>query len=356
MRRFLFLLPVCLLVALGGAELYFRLIDDQNYASMNGRWTEPYLGFGDIKGGPNNPLSLAGYEPEGLVYRWRPRSAVTGVLSHAPATFGRGFPESPERGPRSKWVVVMGASAALGDGSFARMFPDLLQEELEKGRPGLKVFTAATRSFVSTQERIALELYVLPLRPDAVVFLHGFNDVSQASFMARPGDPYNMGIAYARNENPSFGFLQLLSNYSRLLDHVFSSSVFRSLSEGRSKMSSEEAVVFSRSVASVYEDNVRRMAKRCEQEKIPCLFIFQPFRDFLAENGDESTRMAYHLVVEAFKRQPLRGSAAFQDMAPPYAGRTELFVDAVHMSEAGQVSLAKAVAGRLRKNGIGSGL
>lgn len=343
MKYFFFLVPICVLFALGGAEIFFRFTTGTQGSAVNGRWLEPYLAFGNFKGGhPASPPSAAGYEPDGMVYKWRPDANVTSVLSRAPVTFGEDFPLSPDRNPGTKWVMVVGGSAALGDGSEAKRFPFLLEEGLKRNLPNVSVFKAATRSFNSTQERIALELYVLPLRPDAVIFLHGFNDANQAESMARPGDPYNMGITYGLSENFLFGLLRLFSTYSRFVDQFVSSSVLKTLSEGRGKMSLEDRQNFARSNASVYVDNVRKMAKRCDQENIRCLFLFQPFRDFLGESGDESVRMVYRQVIEELSRRPLAGRAVFRDMAAHYANRRDLFVDLVHMNEKGQSEIAQA--------------
>jgi hypothetical protein len=355
-KYLLLLFPVCLILALGGAELYFRSTSERSFSTLNGRWLEPYLGFGNFKGDrPITPPSSAGYKSDGLIYRWQAETQLKSVQGRAPATFGEEYPSSGERAPDKKWVVVMGGSAAMGDGSWPKRFPGLLQEQLEKKYPGLQVFTAATRAFVSTQERVALELYVLPLRPEAVVFLHGFNDMNQTYSMARPGDPYNMGVTYARYESPWFGFLQLVSDHSRLAERFLANSVLQTMIDGRHEITKTARGVFTRSAAAIYEDNVRRMARRCEQEKVRCLFILQPFRDFDDDFGEESVRMTYQIVAEAFKKDPLKGMATFHDFALAFAEKEELFVDEVHMGEAGQTQVAQEAAALLGKSGLSSG-
>jgi hypothetical protein len=349
MKYLLLLIPLSLFVAVGGAELYSRYKREKNYSALNTRWLEPYLGFGNFKDSdPASPASLAGYESKGLIYQWKPTAEVQSVLSRAPLTFGKGYPATEEKDPSRKRVVVVGGAVALGDGSWPKRFPGLLQEELRKVSRDLQVFTAATRSFVSTQERVALELYVFPLRPDAIVFLHGFNDMNQAASLARPGDPYNMGVNYARSENPWFGFLQLLAEHSALVERFLSRSVLATFADGRDGLTKTARGIFSRSAAAVYEDNVRWMARRCEQEKVRCLFLLQPFRDFEGEYGEESVRMAYRLIAAAFQKNPLKGMASFHDLALPYSKRPELFNDEVHMGEAGQTAVAKDAAALLK--------
>jgi hypothetical protein len=153
-----------------------------------------------------------------------------------------------------------------------------------------------------------------------------------------------MGISYGLSEGFLFGLLRFLSSYSQFVDQFVSSSVLRILSEGRGGMSKLDRQKFARSNASVYVDNVRKMARRCDQEKIRCLFLFQPFRDFQGEEGDESVRMVYRRVIEAFGQQPLPGKSLFLDLAARYASRRDLFVDLVHMNEQGQSEIARTAA------------
>ncbi|MFC1836122.1 hypothetical protein ACFL2Q_15615 [Thermodesulfobacteriota bacterium] len=89
-------------------------------------------------------------------------------------------------------VFVIGGSAAYGSGASStdtRWYMEL-ERLLSKGlKRQVRLIPAAMGAYVSTQERMVLELIVLPRRPDCVIILNGYNDlVNCLTYCTRPGD------------------------------------------------------------------------------------------------------------------------------------------------------------------------
>src|SRR5690606_38911178 len=120
---------------------------------------------------------------------------------------------------------------------------------------------------------IILELMILPMRPDAVIVLDGFNDAAlPIVFGSRPGDPYDQGLLYKQFYSPVRSLGVWLAQRSQLVRLLLQRRVAGTIWENEKRILEDSTRMrnYVQSVASVYVDNVEHMLERCAQEGIPC--------------------------------------------------------------------------------------
>lgn len=356
----------CALAPLFAGELYYRAHDAESPTGM--RHLEPYLGFGDYIDVAPNEIEDAGYYNTGLIYTYSPKKilASTGDLGRFVFDAAARPPATAPREAR-RTVVVTGASVTLGDGAKdpLRRWWKVLQAKLraQLGTERIDVIPAAVRSFVSTQDRISLDLFVLPHRPDVVVNISGVNDVANLYYLSRPGDPYNMPVAFSRYYDFLFEQWFWCAKKSALARGLLKRYFSRRIEAEKRKVLADPRQMenYLQSIANIYADNVTHMSRRCDQDKVPCFFLLQPARELTAfyesvGQEDNPFSIAYPKI-----RALMAASSAkekFQDISHLVDGHDEWFVDDVHLDETGQEKLAELVAQKLwasRKDWFGKG-
>jgi hypothetical protein len=213
--------PLLLVVGLVLAEVGLRIA--YRYEGAVVVLDQPYLGFGRL-GHQDERLLLEG--PESFGYRQRDgryvfdiREAVSGIQDRGDFLFGERAPIANRPGAAEGLrVFILGGSAAFGVGATSpeRTWWVHLENGLssELGRK-VSVLNAAVPGFVSTQERIMLDLMVLPRKPDLVVFLHGLNDISiPMGYGVRPGDPFTQAVTYRASSSLAFDVLRRAARVS----------------------------------------------------------------------------------------------------------------------------------------------
>lgn len=247
-------------------------------------------------------------------------------------------------------VFVLGGSVAYGVGASQRdrRWYAVLERSLTASmNKEVRVVPAAMVGHVSTQERLALELMVLPREPDAIVILDGWNDVAlPALFGVRPGDPYDQGILYEDFYSAFGGSRKWLAQRSYLVRYLSHRSMAKTVAAQQAELlaSPDKVAQYAASTSSVYLDNITRMLDRCDHERIPCLAFLQPSRDVASEEQGEGR--ANVLVVASYNRirDRLRETASggrvvdLSALLPP-----PLFVDTVHFGDEGHEAVAGAV-------------
>jgi lysophospholipase L1-like esterase len=342
---FMFSLTVSILIV----EASFFVLQKAEFQSYSARYYFPYIGFGDFRALNKKQMPEAfDYRSDKGTYVYNSSFEIQSIAQRFSILFENieGF-GSIDSFSRENLVFVMGASAALGDGHVRaeNRFPLQIQKNLREllSNEKIQILPAAIRAFVSIQERILLDLFVLPHQPKAIVFLHGFNDSNQWESMVRPGDPYNLGIEYSRQESKWFRTKQFLAEWSYFFQWFFRRSAESSIYSGYAKMLKDPKAVqnYTKSMANIYVENVFWMAKRCEQEKVYCLFVLQPA---YIESQENRLPAPYSQIKKVLaKSGPLNEYSAFLDFSDRYSDRRELFVDTVHLIDEGQMLLAKEV-------------
>jgi lysophospholipase L1-like esterase len=358
-RRVALLIVLGVVVACAVIEGFSRSI--LNVPENQDRWLEPYLVTGDFRPAQRRPLAdhtmaeapeQFGYQRHGLVYTYDSRTTLHGMAERGSYLFGdRAGRAAPN--PARKRIFIAGGSVALGDGASTadKSWWGLMERDLRARLhdDGIDVIPAATRAFVSTQERIELELYLLPLQPDAVIFLDGFNDWEEFHYGTRPGDPFNQGVLYARYQSALFQLLRSLSDHSGFVRTLLWRSVYGHIERSMYEVQDDPARLasFRDSVANLYDDNLRRMARRCRQEEVACFFFFQPAAPLTAQYDHPAPSEGED--VKSYRAMLARIAAGapfvdFHDLTHIFDGHPDYYADVCHPNDAGQVALAKAVA------------
>lgn len=252
-------------------------------------------------------------------------------------------------------VMIQGGSVAYGEGSSQKekRWFNVMENLLNKDAiTKYQVIPAANHSHVTTQERIIQDLYVLPHHPDAIIFLDGFNDANTGVSATRPGDPYGQSIIYLRDSSPIFGFLSDLSKHSNFIRYWMMLDV--QTSWYKQKITEEKLQQQAKSVANIYFENLNWMKRRCDLEKIHCLFYLQPYWDLtlsyrLEKNiyKDDMFFRNYKNILERMKTEApflVDLTHIFDDPQKPVP-----FIDPAHFNDAGHEVVAEKIAKDIQK-------
>jgi lysophospholipase L1-like esterase len=257
-------------------------------------------------------------------------------------------------------VFFIGGSTAYGVGASSRetRWYSVLEEALSTElRREVRLIPAAMIGYVSTQERLILDLIVLPRRPEVVIILDGFNDaVLPALFGTRPGDPYDQGILYEEFYSPLFGLKKALARRSHFARFLLYRSFRQAIAENKARIAGNPHLLanYARSTASVYLDNVRQMLDRCKDEGVTGLAFLQPVSDLtLRSQGSSEDLNPFALASydEILNRLPsMAPEHPIHDLTSVFnqPGREKWFVDSVHFEDAGHKAVAEAMYPILR--------
>ena len=340
------LLSLLFFLAIG--EGYFRIV--KLSPDNDDRFFEPYLMGGDLvrSHAPELPADF-GYEKRGLFYYYPFHKPIH---SMADRNFLQG--SRIEIPANAKRVYVLGGSVAYGVGAsdethmWWRLLETRLRHDLRD--PAITVVPMGMHSWSSTQERLALELFVFSEHPAAVVFVDGGNDVGVPAMFVRPGDPYNMGVLYSRYYSATFQTLRAISNYSAMVRYALLQEIDRGFDHYYLERLShpEEMENAYSSVVSLYLDNVQWMAKRCAQESVPCQFFVQPLKEVTRRYMDSKIPMNGELTM--YRRILSRSkTAALHDLSHLLDQHLEYYVDNIHFGDPGQELLAQAIGRELTR-------
>jgi lysophospholipase L1-like esterase len=296
-----------------------------------------------------------GYKPAGPTYLFPFERPILSIAERGQFLFqGDGMADNPT--VEVLRVFVVGASVAQGVGSSSHetTWHVVLEEALSKdlGRE-VHLIVAAVPAFVSTQERIALDLMVLPRCPDAVIILNGWDDAALPGMLgSRPGDPINQGLLYEHFFPVTFDFGGVLMRHSALYRYFYHRRILDALDRNRRAIVGDEnrLDVYRRSTAGLYIDNLREMLAGCERQSVPCAAFLQPAR-VLIESKTESPeawtaqetleRTAYEAIRQ--RLPALQARYRVHDLSQAFGPGTDWFVDQVHFGDEGHAAIAKAM-------------
>lgn len=364
-RRGLYLGAVLLLFA-GGLEVLSRIL----YVGWFGggkRPLQPYFGHGAWYEEQSDEVMLAregpaayGYQEAGGVYVCSLATPVQSIADRGEFLFqDRSALANDVENRDLLRVFFLGASAAIGYGAstpenywFVQL-ETMLSESL--GRT-VRLVPAAMSGYVSTQERIVLDLVVLERQPAAVILLDGWNDAAlPAHFGSRPGDPYDQGIAYKNYYSAWFSAKSAFAKYSTFCKLWITRDLRRALERHREAILADASLLetYRSSTASVYLKNVARMRQMCQDRGIPWAAFLQPARAVTVRAADASapldsigelTLASYQEIRHRMARGDGSGIVdltALFDQGP--ADDWYLQGDPVHFGDRGQRAIAEAM-------------
>lgn len=325
----------------------------QPYFMTGGYYQTPLPGVRaeNVLLGPGGPETY-GYRRDGSAYVFGFEQPVGSVSERGTFLFQDRIEIANARpAPGVRRVFVLGGSAAYGVGASNRdaRWYAVLERELNAAlSEDVHVVPAAMVGYVSTQERIALELMILPRAPDAIVVLDGWNDAAlPAVFGVRPGDPYDQGLLYGEFYSALGGLWKWLAKRSHAARYVLQRRIAKAVERQRQQILADPARItaYGASTSSVYLDNLTHMLGRCRDEGVPCAAFLQPSRD-VASPMDVSDRNPLVLASYARIRDRLHestGGERVHDLSELLASDDRLFVDKVHFTDAGHEAVARAI-------------
>ena len=325
----------------------------QPYFMTGGYYQTPLPGVRpeNVLLGPGGPETY-GYRREGGTYVFGFDRPVRSVAERGTFLFqDRLAAADAAPKPNVRRVFVLGGSAAYGVGAsrrdmrwyavLERSLTDALQQEVH-------VIPAAMVGHVSVQERLAMELMVLPRAPDAIIILDGWNDVALPSmFGVRPGDPYDQGILYGEFYLPMGGVRKWLARHSQLARYLVQRSMASAVAAQQAAVlaSPDRVAAYADSTSSVYLDNITRMLDRCRDEQVPCMAFLQPAKDVVSGQAPSDQNA---LVVASYDRirrrlREMTSGGSVQDLSELLPADGQFFVDKVHFTDAGHAAVARAM-------------
>jgi lysophospholipase L1-like esterase len=343
---------------------------DLTLASANMVYYQPYLEHANLPtiGDGESEPERAGYFKSRLMYQYR-RSALLGSAGERFAHVFQGEDKNTANRQVDR-LFVLGGSVAFGQGAEGG---DRYFKQLE-GRLGgnWRVIPAALGAINSTQENIILHLVVLPLQPDCVLILDGWNDVVLPSlFSVRPGDPMTMSTLYQKYFHPLFNLRIFLAKRSWVANKLLLRSLRLDRREFLDFLQREPKFRedLLESAARVYVSNLQTMMESCRARGIRVIHALQPSADVMltresarftaAEKEAYQERMdsipwanmgLRSFIDEAYRKIELQiaGHPWAKDSIS-FKGEFQLdqFADPVHLNANGQKTLAEILARHL---------
>lgn len=293
-----------------------------------------------------------------LLYRNRPNQrSERGTIN---AQGFRGPDWRREKPPGTKRVFLLGGSVAYGWGVARDELTIAARMQAALG-PGYEVLNAGVIGYASTQELILLETVLLDWQPDAVVLLDGWNDLLYASRTPpdQPIRPLTFGELESVLERGQDGPAALL----RL--SALWRAVERRAREAAGDRAAARPFVDHPDGPRVYRRNLELVARIARAWGLDAVLAFQPELSLrkaasspeLAHLVDSTTgrgwleyaRTHYPRYREAAREVAAANGATFVDGNEVLdTVAEECFVDACHLTAAGNEALSRALADAVR--------
>ena len=253
-------------------------------------------------------------------------------------------------------VFIVGASVAAGEGADTEnRYYNLLEQKLSAAlNKKVSVIPAAMGGFNSTQERILLELMVIPRKPDVVLILDGYNEIQPFVYGSRPGDPYNMGFLYKEYFSDFYKLKTTLAKYSHFYKFILYNSIHNSINDYQQNLLNtpdlkNNAIL---SINSVYLTNVKSMLESCWSKNIPAIVFIQPCKAITLHNQGVKTDLSnidvftleYYSILNKLVKENNISYPVFE-LTDIFNDRPaeEIYYDPVHFLKEGHEILADAM-------------
>ncbi|MEE2746189.1 MAG: SGNH/GDSL hydrolase family protein [Pseudomonadota bacterium] len=319
----------------------------------------------ELQKGPEGPHKYGYFYNKGT-YLYDPKIEKPNILKRTEFVFAEGHEHSISRTNNydngEVRIFIIGGSTASGAGASSKSntWSSLLEQNLkDRIKHNIVVFNAAVGSYATCQERLCLELAVLPRKPDMVIMLNGQNDVEQPlSGNTRPGDPPTTGLMYANLYHPITRSFLEKSAVLRYLAH--SNYVMAGAKNRQRNLGDPQRIdLLVGGIISTYYDNMAAMYDRCKGLNIDCIGFLQPNRsltqlsqgnsDQIAETdaymGElyRAWRSAYIGITTKMIQSPYQNQfVSLENLMNSYE-ISSVYLDSCHFTDGGQEICAKAI-------------
>ena len=280
---------------------------------------------------------------------------------------GEEFPRAKPAGELR--IACIGASTTYGGGlsDYREAYPAQLEAELHRrGHAAVRVVNAGVSGYTSWESLANYLFRVSDLEPDVVVVYHGVNDIIART--VRPPEAYRADNSAYRSPSSQvywpapYEYSDLLRTISiaagwsephRNLDRMFGGHgaafvPYRSLDDDAlSALLAANPPVY-------FERNLTRLGRAARDDGVATLFLTfahcTGFPDDPSSSGAAFQR-AYAEMNERVRAAAAASAARCYDLAADYPDDARLFIDAVHMTAAGNARMAGLVADELERSG-----
>jgi hypothetical protein len=272
---------------------------------------------------------------------------------------------APDTSPK---IFMFGGSTTWGTGVRDEFtIPSVLARELAQRGLAATVVNFAETGWVTTQERIALELALQQgLRPDLVIFYDGINDTYSAWQQGIAGRPQN-----ERNRFGEFNLLQrrrlsdraqsvllevALSLNSRRFARHFAPRDGQDAPPGEPSGPPKSNPRLPEQVVDIYLHNLDAVQALGEHYRFATLFYWQPtihdkvqLTPYEQRNRDElasSMKPFFDATYDVLRKRSLNGNGWPRDITKIFRETASpIFVDNYHLGEAGNEMVARSMLG-----------
>lgn len=272
---------------------------------------------------------------------------------------------STTKSANEKRIFVLGGSAAIGWGATSdeTTFALQLERRLQEKEQETYVFNAGCDGYNSNQEWVLMATKIMDLKPDLIVLFDGYNDLYYS--MSRQWTPeYNIYSAQILHQI-SFHPWYLHSALLRTIDAKTKLSRLRRSQVGYSG-------IFRPEYFDVYSKNLRKIQWAAARERAQVLVVLQPHfliaeRDLpthekkifddghdvnMYPNYSDLIRKLYTVAREGLRKADVLEPWTFADANDWFKGNpNHLFLDEVHLTDAGHTIVASELASILIASG-----
>ena len=237
-------------------------------------------------------------------------------------------------------ILCLGDSCTFGSGAAANQtIPAQLEQELTDRRPDLRieVINAGVPGYTTYQARQFFESDGIALQPDCVVLTLGYNDALPTGPAVKRRFRADLQLSdreYA-DARKSVGFLAITRLAQRL------TGAARSPSDS----TVQNSVTKRRVSLDDYRDNLNAILDLCSQRGAQAIIVAWPVEpqsrpDVPMDLGNQ----IFILYQAAARTVAAQRSSPLVDLVPILAGRSDLYIDHVHVNPTGYGIAARAIA------------
>lgn len=259
-------------------------------------------------------------------------------------------------------VFVLGGSFAFGAGGSRES--DYYLAHIRRAFPDVEFVNAAGSSFVARQQLVHLALDVMPLQPDGLLIIDGFNDLAlPMAFGQAPGAPWQWREYEQILSGRTWGILR---GY-----YEARSQLYRVISRLRTTKRATGADFRDRvfpAICSQYAEATATTYALARERGIPVYHVFQPQLAVGKTPSAEEAGMSLPALSEGMRAlyPPFAGVARgvaesnnvpFLSLLGIYSNVAEqIYVDYCHVNDRGQKMAGDAIAEFLADNGLSARL
>ena len=243
-----------------------------------------------------------------------------------------------------KSVVFMGGSSM--ENKEAPNYLTHLDYYATRKNPQIRSINLAESGARHKNMSIRFQREVIPLKPDIVLFLDGYNEFFSIRYGGKPeNDVYWTRTGFSRMHRPGIIFLEKLSEKSSFANALLVRTGFLNSTRVAIQKVDQKDVILS---AQYFLKDISVTNTLCKANKIKCLFVIQPMA--FGSNASEHKEISKYKdsITSNHSQSYINGYKEILDncdicinASKLFHGENGTFVDPVHFSKNGSVILGE---------------